>query len=941
MPAGPGRASIARDVIDESTPADGATLHQRLDPALLYDQGLEGEAMRASVRQRLFGGPPAAFHIDRFVVTKRLGAGGMGVVYLAEDPVLGRKVAIKLLHAEGARNATAQARLQREARALASLSHPNVVVVHEVGMHEGQLYLVMEHVAGQTMRAWTRAHADDWRSIVAQYRAAGEGVAAAHRAGIIHRDFKPDNVLVDEDGRSRVLDFGLAASGAEPGTTGEAEASWEELDGADLTKTGTILGTPSYMAPEQFRGMPVDARTDQFSFCVALWEALFEQRPFEGDSLVTLRRAVIAGRRREPPSRTRVPRSIVAALARGLAPDPADRFGSMPELLQALAKVRPPHRRVWPWLGLVPLGLAGAVLAERAGSPDPSPTSPPIVSAEPTLAEPAVVASSSEPEPELPTLSRRRLTHTSSLGVLHTCLDPSKQNVLYGTSSGDVWVFPLSGGEARPITLPLSPIVTALCGPDGSYWLLGDGAIRRAHADGRIEHVARLPSTFASRGWVSPDGMTLALPDGTGFVLWDMSRPDDEPLRFETDGGISSVAWSPDAGSIAARTKSWRLGEDRIDVFDFDGSLRSSTTFPLPEPNGSGSKMMWLPSGLVMLAADDTQTWVQCLRVTDAGLVPGPRSADLGTLPLTKLVDVTAKGTLILEWAEAQDEVLVFDLTTEGARPSRPPFSVAHRSVVAWRSEDELAFLAAAPRRALVEVRVDGRHEPELLMEGPVQWIADDGAGGVVVVTADGKTVQHLARGASTPRPVRLPEVMGDTPVMRCRSPRDCILASSDAPAVFFSVDLEREQVRRRFACPVRHGCDQGGWGWSHDGKELVLVLSPRQVSRFDAETGEALGAYPLAPEWVRVQSVTQTSRGELVLTGMLEGMPPDGRYLEEYRLLRMTDGGTVQSLWGSEQTWMVRPTASPSGDRVAVAGRTFHVELMELELGSLCDEPP
>src|SRR5690606_14353988 len=319
MPGGPRRASIALDVIDESTPADGAALPQRLDPALLDDHGLEGEAMRASVRQRLFGGPPVAFHIDRFVVTTRLATGGRGGVYLAEDPILGRKVAIKLLRAEGARSATAQARLQREARALASLSPPNVVVVYEVGMHEGQLYLVMEHVAGQTLREWTRAHAKDWRAIVAQYRAAGEGLAAAHRAGIIHRDFKPDNVLVDEDGRSRVLDFGLAASGAEPGTTGEAEASWEELDGADLTKTGTLLGRQSYLAPGQFRGMPVEDRTDHFSFGVALWEALFEQRPFEGDSLVTLRRAVMAGRRRGPPSRRRLPRSIVAALARGLA----------------------------------------------------------------------------------------------------------------------------------------------------------------------------------------------------------------------------------------------------------------------------------------------------------------------------------------------------------------------------------------------------------------------------------------------------------------------------------------------------------------------------------------------------------------------------------------------------------------------------------------------
>ena len=218
--------------------------------------------------------------LGRYTLIDRLGAGAMGVVYRAEDGDLGRLVALKLLHRP---DDLLTDRLIREARAMAQVNHPNVVAVYDVGIADGTTYIAMELVEGMSLRLWQQQRRSA-AEIVAAYIAAGRGLAAAHAAGIVHRDFKPDNCLVGSDGRTRVTDFGLAAaraSGAPPPSQ------------IDLTSTGSVLGTPAYMAPEQFTGGNVDPRTDQFNFCVALHEALYGARPFSGRSFRMARAAVV------------------------------------------------------------------------------------------------------------------------------------------------------------------------------------------------------------------------------------------------------------------------------------------------------------------------------------------------------------------------------------------------------------------------------------------------------------------------------------------------------------------------------------------------------------------------------------------------------------------------------------------------------------------------
>jgi tetratricopeptide (TPR) repeat protein len=297
---------------------------------------------------------PGTLLEETYRIERRLGAGGMGVVYLARDVVLGRDVAIKLHSTAGG---AAMDRLLREAQSLARLSHPNVVTVHQVGASGDDLFVAMEYIDGGTARTWLAERPRTWRDIVALYAAAARGLAAAHAAGLIHRDFKPDNVLVGRDGRVRVADFGLARP------LDAAPAAPTDLAAASpvLTLTGTVIGTPAYMAPEQHRGAEVGPAADQFAFCATLWEALFARRPFPGDDIETLRTSVLAGRI-DRPATTDVPRALLAALTRGLAVDPADRHPSMTALADELDRLVRPRRRA------LPLAAAAALTAIAAAA---------------------------------------------------------------------------------------------------------------------------------------------------------------------------------------------------------------------------------------------------------------------------------------------------------------------------------------------------------------------------------------------------------------------------------------------------------------------------------------------------------------------------------------------------------------------------------------------
>jgi serine/threonine protein kinase/tetratricopeptide (TPR) repeat protein len=356
--------------------------------------------------------------IDRYIVLDRVGAGAMGVVYTAYDPRLDRRIALKVMHARGGAQADVVTRVLREAQALAKLSHPNVVAVYDANVLGEAVYLTMELINGVSLTRWLKQAARGVQAVLKVFIEAGRGLAGAHAAGLIHRDFKPDNVLVGDDGRVRVVDFGIArgADGPEmlsvdqaleqsrtgtvvgteteaapgamngPGrTTGEGavlafastdrglipgfarqgdladtqraeaaaagvrqsppprmqasqlETALPGLSSIRLTRTGALVGTPAYMAPEQHIAARVDARADQFAFCIALYEALFGTHPFPARNYFQLSLSKLGGKVDPMVGRTDVPMHIRKAILRGLAVDPDERFPDMEALLTVLS----------------------------------------------------------------------------------------------------------------------------------------------------------------------------------------------------------------------------------------------------------------------------------------------------------------------------------------------------------------------------------------------------------------------------------------------------------------------------------------------------------------------------------------------------------------------------------------------------------------------------
>lgn len=297
---------------------------------------VEVRVVRANVRAELFPQLAREETIGRYRLSRRLGSGAMGVVFAAIDPELRREVAVKLLRTEDANETDRATRLLREARAMAKLSHPNVVNVFDAGLDDGRVYVVMELVSGRSLASWLESPRP-LDQILAVFLQAGRGLQAAHEAGLVHRDFKPENVLVGDDGRPRVLDFGVARP-TEGMSQSEIDglASPLEALGTTITSSGMLVGTPAYMAPEQVLGGRADPRTDQFAFCVCLYEALLGVRPFEADNFPELRRRLLETEPEFPPDR--MSPALHELLRRGLARKREGRHPDMARLLERLGK---------------------------------------------------------------------------------------------------------------------------------------------------------------------------------------------------------------------------------------------------------------------------------------------------------------------------------------------------------------------------------------------------------------------------------------------------------------------------------------------------------------------------------------------------------------------------------------------------------------------------
>ncbi len=337
-PHDPPVASIATPMLRAGRPEFGDALEQ-----------LQSRVVAAVVGRR-------AQEIGRYRLGRTLGTGSFGSVFEAEDTTLHRPVALKIVHA---RSKAHHRQVLREARMLATLSDPHIVPVFEVGLTDrGAPFVAMELVQGLTLRQWLDAEPRSWPQVVDVMLQAARGLWAAHRAGVVHRDFKPDNALVGDDGRLRVVDFGLARPMGTPGSTEDA-ARGSSLP-LQLTPTGHVMGTPAYMAPEVFVGEPA-GQSDQYSLCVTLYEALFGQRPFDATTSEELGRMLLTHHPRLPRDRRGVPSRVSAVVMRGLSREPEQRFATMERFIEALERGLKPRRRAP--LVIAGVGLLGGLAA--------------------------------------------------------------------------------------------------------------------------------------------------------------------------------------------------------------------------------------------------------------------------------------------------------------------------------------------------------------------------------------------------------------------------------------------------------------------------------------------------------------------------------------------------------------------------------------------------
>jgi predicted Ser/Thr protein kinase len=476
---------------------------------------------------------PNGATLGRYVVTGCVGAGGMGVVYSAWDPDLDRRVALKVLRPELSAEPSSRARLLREARAMAQLSHPNVVPIHDVGVLGDQVFIAMELVDGVTLRS-KFDRTTPWRTVVNTYLQAARGLGAAHVAGLVHRDFKPDNVLFGNDGRIRVVDFGLVSLDPfELALPDASEALGRGLGVAVKTTAGVIFGTPAYMAPEAIRGEMTDARADQFSFCVALFHDLYGVYPHGGTTLAERAEQIARGKIARPAG-SAVPDRVYRVLLRGLSARLLDRYRSMEALANALEHAIAPRHRVRAAvlgalgaLGVAVVGALGVVALTRGRS------APPL-----QLGPPETIARTDDQN-----LSVTMLRDGRYLRIEH----------------GAVTVVTPDGATSRALTMP--PGLTASRARAGSvngwaevYATGAPCAWWLAPVDGGAWRSLLEDASCASEVDVSPDGTQLAIARGGELRVRTLATGAERTLRRQAYGVASDdgrvPSWSPDGKRI-------------------------------------------------------------------------------------------------------------------------------------------------------------------------------------------------------------------------------------------------------------------------------------------------------------------------------------------------------------------------------------------------------
>jgi WD40 repeat protein len=887
-------------------------------------------------------------HIGRYVVLKPIGEGGMGLVFAAYDPKLDRKVAVKLvrpaLH-EGDRRANAESklRLQREAQTLAKLSHPNIIHVYEVGTLDDGVFIAMEYFEAPTLKRWQDQSEISWREILAAYRAAGRGLEAAHAAGLVHRDFKPHNVLVNENGQVRVIDFGLAleASTAELARqSDEPPSAWIDR----LTLTGRIMGTPPYMAPEQWSSKNIDARTDQFSFCVSLYEALYGERPFAGKTLDELAANVMKGAIQPPPRFERVPPWLRQALLRGLAADPAQRYPSITELLAALERdpaIR--QRRALVGVAVVGLAIAGAIASMRVSEVQQARAEGERLRVEFGRTR------ASNAEEELYRLRTRTATQrwddlvlawandrvdddpTRALASLRHLQDLDNNLAAARTIAADAW----QRGVARESIMLSGKVHELAVTPTGDLLAtLAAGGVVHAWRRGQSERLAAwdCPEPVASLA-LAPDAPILAVGSKSGSIFL-VELPSERVESFQAhDGAVHALAFAADGSTLTSAgadhaVRRWTAKGERIDAmsnheaevvalsYELGGTAIASAT-------NTGQLAWWSPqiakvykvdgAGQVeSLTAANKNVWTVAHdgHVWHWRLDSQPRETSIDGVAA---LQATADGGLILvhedgsvTWSDGDPEM-----------PPRPLLVGAPVTHVGYSPKSSDIWLAG-PEIGVQRWDATPDHAKAIPFEGMAGTLAFSPDGNLLAIAGTAGTLKVIGmrgkfsrNGTLAGRPMRsswstngkrlaVQMLDGSIDIVHPRAPESTV--------VRFSWNEDREVLERS-------GNDaHPSLAWTDDDSGLAFALceftTGCYVALIDTDTGELRGR-PANASFV--STLAPSSDGSFVLIGR--------RDVPKVMVLDVDDGKLVEtSFIPNDQRILGQAWSEEGDDRVRIA---------------------
>jgi serine/threonine protein kinase len=892
--------------------------------------------------------------VSHYRVLEILGGGGMGVVYKAEDIKLGRRVALKFLPEELAHDAAAMERFEREARAASALNHPNICTIHEVSEHDGEPFIVMELLEGQTLRELISANESSTTKpdpkvvplplptlldIAIQI---ADGLDAAHNKGIIHRDIKPANIFVTTHGRAKILDFGLAklqaldAADLQAGgpTKQEQKSGWNPY--LTLTRTGTTIGTAGYMSPEQIRGEKLDARTDLFSFGLVLYEAAAGQRAFAGETAPVLCEAILS---HVPTSvrelNARIPPELEAIINKALEKNREVRYQAASEMRSALEGLKREIERRH-------LGARQRVM---------------VVAAIVLLAALVVVSWFAAPKPTgprgLPEIKQRQLTFSSNENpVRYGAVSPDGRYLAYADLRG-IHRMLIETGESQ--TIPQPEVFQRERNdwqqfhwfPDGTRFLVNQNPPpeRENGYAATIWSVSLLggpPKKFregAGAESVSPDGSMIGF-STSGWDFWVMG-PNGEGARQVIDigpnakGSIGYFRWSPSGQRIAYI----RFPEGSIESRDLRGG---SLTTILPETGGRVRDLIWLHDGRIVYALTDLPSSGETCNLWEvqaderSGLPRGePRRLTNWAGVCIDNLSASADGKrLIFEQWSGHASVYVADLFDNGKRissPRRLTLSETWNVPSAWKPDSKAVLFNSRFNRQIemLEQRLDEDSAKPIVTEAESisDRIAVSPDNSWLLYVAD-TTDSHPAQILRVPLTGGLPQIVlvGGNYGVRCAKPPAslCVIAersSFDAPLIF----TEFDPLKGRGHEIQRLETQQSDYAWD---------LSPdaRRIAVLESLTGKisilSLAGLP-----------RHTMNVESIKTSTFLDWAPDGRALfvsqptsHGFALLYLDLRGKTRVLWEQEGSLGISALPSPDGRHIAIRGSKVNSNIWMLE---------